>query len=864
MFKKLITKQKVFSFCLLLFIFALALFFRIYFSYDKVFSDPIKYAADDGVYHMRLVENELLGNHFPYRIRFDPYTYFPYGTYHNIRPLYDQLLAGFIWLISLGKPSLELINKIAPFYPAVLGSLMVFVIYFLAKALWDRKIAFLSAFLMSIAPFFLFRSVLGATDHHVAEVLFSTLSIMFLFFALKSRIRNYESLNQNKFATGQAGIKNDKKIIDIIKKEWLENKKFWLFTVLTGFSLGLYFLTWFGALLFLFIIFVFIVLYYLIEYIFFKNSHNWILLMGIIIFLITIIIISPLFINFSIFRNFYDIQYLGFLVLGILGFVFIGWLGNFIKKRKINLWFFPFYLILSGVLFLFILKITVPFLFEGLISSFQGIQAGFVPNDFARELIGETSPLGIRDAFDTFSYLFYLSLLALIIILYQFIKKRRPEYLLILVWTLIILLITGIIPALGQRRFAYYLACNISFLSAFIAVKGLRFGWQGLKISQRIPLSPAIKPYFTVGSILIIFNAVFFLIFPFPFNLARKYPNNLPFIIKAGLQEAKHGTYVLSNDWYETAKWLKNNTPDPGLDYYAFYQEPEINKETGKISPYSYSESAYGVLARWDIGQVITYYAHRIPIANNFQQGIGRKKDGKIIELGEGVFFLEIDEQKAVKYLDKLRVKYIITDYNSAVPDAGFRLKVKWVQGNLEGFLEEESSKTPSKFDNSMIARLHILDGREETTEREVDNKNIEFYIKPLNYFRLVFESETTSVPISKENKDEIKMIKIFEYVKGAKIKGKTKPDTEVIISTEIETNQERKFNYQKTFQTKESDYFEFIVPYSTFGKKGILTDQTQFEVFASPYKLKIGEKEIEVNISEEDVLEGKTIEVNF
>ncbi len=251
-------------------------------------------------------------------------------------------------------------------------------------------------------------------------------------------------------------------------------------------------------------------------------------------------------------------------------------------------------------------------------------------------------------------------------------------------------------------------------------------------------------------------------------------------------------------------------------------------------------------------------------LLNNFQQGIGRKKDGKIIELGEAIFFLEIDEQKAVKYLDKLRVKYIITDYNSADPDAGFRLKVKWVQGNLEGFLEEESSKTPSKFDNSMIARLHILDGREETTERKVDNKNIEFYIKPLNHFRLVFESETTSVPISKDNEDEIKKIKVFEYVKGAKIIGKIQPGTKVTISTEIETNQERRFTYQKTFQTKENGYFEFIVPYSTFGKKGILPDQTKFEVFAQPYKLKIKNKEIEINVFEEDVLEGKTIEANF
>ena len=53
---------------------------------------------------------------------------------------------------------------------------------------------------------------------------------------------------------------------------------------------------------------------------------------------------------------------------------------------------------------------------------------------------------------------------------------------------------------------------------------------------------------------------------------------------------------------------------------------------------------------------------------------------------------------------------------------------------------------------------------------------------------------------------------------------------------------------------------FEIVIPYSTFGKEGMIEGETQFSVFASPYSLKIGEKEIEVDVLEEQVLEGKEI----
>jgi dolichyl-diphosphooligosaccharide--protein glycosyltransferase len=805
-------KEKVIIFFLVFLIFALALFLRIYFPYEKVFQEPIKYSADDGIYQMRLVENELLGGSFPQRIYFDPFTYFPQGTYIHIAPLFTQILAFPIWLISLGKPSLEIINKVAPFVPAVLGSLIVFPVFFMAKAIWERKTALLASLFSVITGPFLYRSLLGNTDHHVAEVFFSTLMMMFLVFALKS---GFSQIN------------------------FWKNKKFWFFTFLTGFSLGLYLLNWVGGLLFLFIIFLFIILYSFFEYLQ-GRSPSWILFLGSVIFLIALLMISPFFGHPDLFQSpLYNIQHLGFLIFGILSFLFILICANlFLKKnwnRKLLFFFFLFLIIFTS----FLLKFAFPKIFEKIVKDFQAINLGVVPHELARELIGEMAPLTFQGALNSFSSLFLFSLIALFLIFYQFIKEKKPEYFLLFVWTISIVFFSGVIPIIGQGRFGYYLSINVALLAGFLIIRSLEFSWQGFKIAKNLPQESSLGRYLFISSPIIIFAILLFLLFPFPFNIGYPFPANLPDIFRIPFSIAKTGPHVKSQDWYDAMKWLKENTPDPGISYYDFYQEPGINKETGKINSYPYPPQAYGVLTRWDMGHMVTYYAQRIPISNPFQQGIGRKK-GEKIELGESVFFLETEEKKATKYLDELKVKYIITDY----PNPGFfRQIVKWMQSKLEGYVEGTvDPKAPSQYDNSMIVRLHVLDGRGKMTERKVGEEKVEFFIEPLEHFRLIYESKTTSA-FFEDSREEIKEVKIFEYVKGAKIVGKSRPGEKISLSAKIKTNQGREFIWEKNLDSG-NGYFEFTVPYPEI------------------YQLKIGEEETHLIVSEEDILEGREIKI--
>jgi dolichyl-diphosphooligosaccharide--protein glycosyltransferase len=821
---------KIITIVLLVSIFILALFLRVYFSYGPVISDPVKYSFDDGVYHMRLVENELLGNHFPNRINFDPYTNFPNGTYIHFAPLYDWLLCLIIWLISFGHPTIKLINSIAPFYPAVMGSLIVFLVYFIAQKLWSKPIGLMSAFLVAIMPPLLFRSLIGATDHHVAEVFFSTLTMLCLVYLVSD-------VEKGNF------------------KKTIRNKKFWMFTILTGLSLGLYFLTWTGALIFLFVIFCFINLYYLIRYLL-GFCEEWILVSGIVIFSIALLMISPFF-GIPDFLNgrIYNIQHFICFIGGILTFSAIGVLGYYLKTKDKKPYFLPVILSLGLIALGAFAKFFVPFIFDQIIKIATEVNTGMVDNKLARDFISEMAPMRIRGAFSTFSALFYLSLISFGVVMYNFVKSKKAESLLILVWTLIILFVVGIDPDFGQNRNSYYLSVIISLLASYIIIEGIKFGWYALREAGTFEKGSYLSFYFYVSSTVILASVLFLSLYPFPFNIDEKYPDTLPNLLKNTFATAGN-PIISSDDWYDTVKWLGEKTPDPGIDYYGSYKAPLINSVNGKVEPYSYPPQAYGILAIWDVGHMITYYSHRIPVANPFQQGIGYINDNGTVEPGEATFFLSTNEKEATGYLDSLRAKYVVVDSSLANPDGVFSGYIKWINGNIDDYINDEAlpPKT-SKFDLAMSTRLYFLDGSFAAITRDFKNEKIDLSIPQLSHFRLVYESKNDHSLFFGKDYKTTKEIKVFEYVKGAKIIGYASNSSNIEVSTNIKTNQGREFIYKQMINATNGK-FEIIVPYSS-------QKQSNTDVFASDYVIKLGSSEIKVKISENDILQGKTITIN-
>jgi dolichyl-diphosphooligosaccharide--protein glycosyltransferase len=159
-----------------------------------------------------------------------------------------------------------------------------------------------------------------------------------------------------------------------------------------------------------------------------------------------------------------------------------------------------------------------------------------------------------------------------------------------------------------------------------------------------------------------------------------------------------------------------------------------------------------------------------------------------------------------------------------------------------------------TRYFNSMEARLHIFDGN------------------GLKQYRMVYETEAyqTDESVYKQVYNFIfggnipvvntGYVKIFEYVKGAKITGTASSNETVKVDTTIRTGQGRTFDYSQSTTADAQGRYEVTVPYST---EGPIAGQTHFDTAPSgPYVLSYGNTTKEVRVSEEAVLKGEEIKV--
>ncbi|WP_316242980.1 STT3 domain-containing protein, partial [Methanosarcina mazei] len=139
-----------------------------------------------------------------------------------------------------------LINTVGAYFPAVLGALTVIPVYYIGKYLGGRKTGILAAVFIAFAPGqFLSRSLIGFTDHHVAESLFSTFFMMFFMLAIitakKKNLRFEDLFNKN---------------FNVVKEPLI-------YSIIAGVMYSAYQLSWPGASLFLFIALVYAVVQYI-------------------------------------------------------------------------------------------------------------------------------------------------------------------------------------------------------------------------------------------------------------------------------------------------------------------------------------------------------------------------------------------------------------------------------------------------------------------------------------------------------------------------------------------------------------------------------------------------------------------------
>jgi oligosaccharyl transferase (archaeosortase A-associated) len=819
-------------------------------------------ASDDPLYNLRQVE-QILAN-FPNYAWFEPMTLFPTGMSVPWGPLFPTIIA-VVCLISGATTRPEIIST-GLLIPPLMGVMIVAIMYFVGKTCGDWKTGLLaSGFTAIVSGQFFYRSFYGYMDHHIAEVLFSTifcLLYMYVVYAEKDTkidLKNISSYKKTLLLSGLAGI---------------------------SYLLGLFVMP--TMIIFAMIVGIFTIIQFVIDVIRGKTSE-YLLVINTVIFSIAIIgLLAYGLKDPGVNLIFYSVGHIYAYLALIGGTGFLYGVARFVKEK--DWYYYPAVLIGSGIAFSLILLIVSPQLYNLFINSFFSFFGQQAVTNTVQEARGWTSAL----AWTTFNYGIILMLGGALVMLYNNFKDEHPHQIFALVWSLVMLFSTW-----QHVRYEYYLAVNVALLSAVCVSFTFERGWTDIhRLATRIS-SDTDEPEFSKGGkeenprskkqkkihkkgsepshtdylavALVILTVGLGILFAFT-SASLSYSNAAVDAIR------------MNPDWRESLDWMANNTPDTGVNYFTIY-----NRDT-----FQYSSEAYGVMSWWDYGHMITYIAKRIPNANPFQSGVTGPT-------GSANYFMSLSEDEGNQVLDRAKTRYIVTDIEM---DTGkFWAMATWYNASVAADPYQMSLLTPSQSNlNSyesvllntrlyyltMISRLHNFDGSltipsiayyveyaDPTISQvslpvitgakamnatdavsQADEYNLKApagyhadalspaitlpieTVPALRHYRLVHESPSN---VFNSNTADMKYVKVFEYVKGAHIKG------EGIIEVPVISNTGRNFTYRQM-----SLNGEFIVPYSTTGNQYGVKTTGKYRVITTGK---------EYNVPESAIMQGDVIQ---
>lgn len=302
----------------------------------------------------------------------------------------------------------------------------------------------------------------------------------------------------------------------------------------------------------------------------------------------------------------------------------------------------------------------------------------------------------MEPAWYAFNTSLYIAIIGLVMLIWSIIKNRSYKDQLIpnrikmffLVWTLIVMVLN-----LYQTRFIYLFAVNVGILCAYLIVE----------LINANKIYTEILGLILVGAILIPSSQMD--------NTMRENP------------------LMLSNDWFTTSEWIKNNTPDTNSTW---------------DMPSKDQIPSYGIMSWWDYGNYLLYLSERPVVANNFQ--LGAEDSAK--------FYTSENEEEANKILNDRKVKYVIVDYRLGLnvfnAEGKTYIRGSWVSaafliGKNTSYYLDQRNLPNDKYFNTTYAKLYIFDGK------GMEDK-----------YKLVHKSETLYPDLFG---NPIEEIKVFEYL---------------------------------------------------------------------------------------------------
>ncbi len=733
----------------------------------------------DAWYNLRQVE--VMVANYPGYAWFDPMTAYPAGKEVAWGPLFPFIAATLC--IVAGAASRPEIVYIAAWVPPLLAAAVVPVVYLTGKTIADRTTGLVAAGLIAIVSASLFaRSIFGFVDHHVAETLFSTLFCLAYITALAYAARHPVSLREPKTILPVA---------------------------LLGLGAG-------AAYLLGLLVMPTIILFALIAGVFtilqaVRNHIDGTGPEGLLVVNAVTFAVPAVFLPLSGFMvdgmslSLYSVAHVYAYLLLIAATALLAGVSVALRGRRNEYLAALAALTVAGVAFLNLTDI-------GKVMT-SGLTA-FFGWGMSATAIKEMAPWDAGIAWQSFNVGLLLIPAGLVLLTLRFRRENRPELLFAIVWSVVILIAT-----IQHLRFEYYLAVNLALLAAVVVAWALQFGLGKTVAYLREPESKK-KKSLPTAEIAAVGIAV------------------LLAVILVGASASENIGYaqngvprtMLADDWREALEWMSENTPDPGVDYYAIHEK----------DGFAYPENSYSVMSWWDYGHWITFIGQRIPVTNPFQDNV-RSATG---------FFLATTEEKA----NTAGSRYVVTDGRMA--GEGFPSIAYWASAKtgttpyatpllvavggdtyriepfyreayhetmavrlqtLDGTLVEPESVLYVEYDTRSVqetgyplltgskemspveaeAAVEAYKGSGKTAVFGVDTASPAGTVPALKHYRLIYESSP----------DPATSVKIFERVEGAVIPG------EGVIEVTVVTNTGREFVYRQA-----SENGTFVVPYSTTG----------------------------------------------
>ncbi|MCK9631744.1 MAG: oligosaccharyl transferase, archaeosortase A system-associated [Methanoregula sp.] len=638
-------------------------------------------------YTLRQVE--VMVADFPAYYWFDPMTAYPAGKSIDWGPLYPFLAS--VLCLAFGASTRADIVYIAGWVSPIMAAIMVPVTYRLGKLIRDWKTGLVAAGLVSILSYGYFcQSSYGWVDHHIAETFFTTLFFLAYISALLFIREN------------PVDLKNVKTLVTPV-----------LLSVLAGALYFLGYLTSPTALIALLVVGIYTFIQYIADFTSGQRS-DYLLLVNILSFS-CIALLETLFgfrqVGLSL--TVYSAGHV-FVMLGLIAetVLFYGFTRIFHRNRV------HYFLSLAGIVVGGVALVQVlPALQTIKDQAVSLVWSGF---SVYSTTVRETIPWTFSAAYETFNLALLLMAGGLVILIWYLVRNRRNEHIFLITWFAVTFLMT--IP---HQRFQLYLTVPVALLAAICITGTVRWSWDpaGAMFSawisrvsghhasgkatetvarkERKTKKPAhvsgagMQPLAILKHVILIVVIIITIVV-----VATSLGQDIKYVIGTPGNQ-------ISGDWIETMEWLKTSTPSPMVDYFQKY-----DRQT-----FTYPNASYGIMAPWENGHKITFFSHRIPITNPFQNNLGGND-------GAAAFFLSGSEESADKILTTFKGRYVITDLGTATDT--FPALIPWVNYTEEispyiywFFIQDTTSPSGltkthllgDAYFQSMIVRLQVFDG---------------------------------------------------------------------------------------------------------------------------------------------------------